>query len=491
MTLTFLSHRRKSIWRSKSTGKSIALRIVMGLLIAYFLVNFLVLAYFLDKVLAKVYPNQDVVESFNGLVLYYFLVDLFMRFQLQELPTVMIKPYLHLKVKKRQIVNYLSLSSLATFFNLWSLVFVLPFILKVILPRYGSAAFWGMLIAVVGLTLFNNYFIQWVKRKVSVNTSWMVGMLAVILLLWGLESYFRLFSVSDWSVAIFAKIIAQPAYAGICVLLAAIIYFVNRQYLKNNLYLEELQKSGSESKSVTEIPFLDRFGRTGDLAANELKLILRNKRPRAVLMLSVMFMFYGLIFYTQEIYQGYGWIIFCGLFMTGIFIINYGQLMFGWQSAHFDGLLVHKISIKDFFASKFLLFTFFSTVCFILTIPYVYFGWHVLVVHFIMFVWNLGVNAVLVLYFANRNYKRIDLTKGGAFNWEGIGASQWILSIPLMIGPFIIYWPFAYMGYPKVGLALLGITGITFIVTREFWIRKLVSNFEGKRYTIAEGFRNK
>lgn len=491
MTWTFLSHQRKALWRSKNTGKSIALRIVMGILIAYFLINFLVLAWFLDKILVSYYPKQDIVDSFNSLLLYYFLVDLFMRFQLQELPTIAVKPYLHLRVKKNEIVNYLSLSSLATFFNLWSILFVLPFLIKIVLPRHGTFAFWGMLVAVLGLTLFNNFFIQWVKRKVSVSASWMVALLALILLLWGLDYYVRLFSISELSIVMFGKIIAQPAYAGVCLLMALGIYFVNRLYLKNNLYLEELQKSGGEAKSATEIPFLDRFGRTGDLAANELKLIFRNKRPRAVIMLSVMFMFYGLIFYTQDMYQGYGWIIFCGLFMTGIFIINYGQMMFGWQSAHFDGLLVHKISIKDFFASKFLLFTLFSSVCFILTIPYVYFGWHVLIVHFIMFAWNLGVNAVLVLFFANRNYKRIDLTKGGAFNWEGIGASQWILAIPLMAGPYVIYLPFYLLGYPKVGLALLGITGVAFIVTREFWIRVLVANFEIKRYKIAEGFRNK
>lgn len=188
--------------------------------------------------------------------------------------------------------------------------------------------------------------------------------------------------------------------------------------------------------------------------------------------------------------QGYGAAIFCGMFMTGVFIINYGQFMFSWQSSHFDGLLTSKISIEEFFKSKFLLFTIFSTINLILTIPYVYFGWKILLVHVIMYIWNLGVNTLLVLYFANRNYKRIDLSKSASFNWEGVGASQWILSIPLLISPFIIFYPLAWLGYGEAGLVIIGLTGLSLIVTRQYWINKLVALFNEKRYTIAEGFRN-
>ena len=97
----------------------------------------------------------------------------------------------------------------------------------------------------------------------------------------------------------------------------------------------------------------------------------------------------------------------------------------------------------------------------------------------------------MVLYFANRNYKRIDLSKGAAFNWEGVGGNQWILSLPLMIAPFIIYGPFALLKHADIGLALLTATGLIFILTRAFWIKKLEADFYTKRYTIAEGFRNK
>ena len=165
--------------------------------------------------------------------------------------------------------------------------------------------------------------------------------------------------------------------------------------------------------------------------------------------------------------------------------------MFSWQASHFDGLLVSKISFSDFLKAKYLLFTIVSTGFFLLTLPYVYFGWRTIMIHFIMYLWNIGINITIVLFFANRNYKRIDLSKGAAFNWEGVSGNQWILSFPLMITPFVIYGPFALLGHANIGLALLAAAGLIFIFTRGFWIKQLEADFYTKRYKIAEGFRNK
>jgi len=97
----------------------------------------------------------------------------------------------------------------------------------------------------------------------------------------------------------------------------------------------------------------------------------------------------------------------------------------------------------------------------------------------------------MVLFFANRNYKRMDLSKGAAFNWEGMSGNQWILSFPLLIAPFIIYVPFAILHQANTGLGILGLVGLVCTFTRGFWIKKLEADFHTKRYTIAEGFRNK
>jgi hypothetical protein len=463
----------------------------MAVLILYLFANLLLVSFFLDKILVSVFPNGEVVSAFASCLLYYFLLDIVARFQMQELPTLSVKPYLNLDIKRRQIINYLSFISLSSGFNVAPFILTLPFLIKIVLPQHGIAVFCGLLLAILGCTLFNHFFSLWLKRKVNLNAWWMLAFLGVIGLLIFLDFYLHVISFSAISTFIFTGIIAQPSLAILPVLLAVGMYLINYLFLKSNLYLDELHAASVSGKSVSEFPFLSRFGKLGDLVANELKLIFRNKRSKSALMMSFFFLFYGLLFYNNpKLGAGYGSAIFCGMFMTGLFIINYGQFMFGWQSSHFDGILSSRISVEDFFKSKLLLFTIFSTINLILTIPYAYFGWKIILIHFIMYLWNLGVNSLLVLYFATRNYRRIDLSKSASFNWEGVGASQWILSIPLLITPFVIFYPLQWIGYPEAGLTLLGITGLTFIITRQFWVNKLVEVFNQKRYTIAEGFRN-
>jgi hypothetical protein len=108
-----------------------------------------------------------------------------------------------------------------------------------------------------------------------------------------------------------------------------------------------------------------------------------------------------------------------------------------------------------------------------------------------MYLWNIGVNTTIVLFFANRNYKRIDLSRRASMNWEGVGATQMLLSFPLIITPYIIYGPLALFKHADIGLAILAITGLAFIFTRSYWIKQLEADFNTKRYKIAEGFRNK
>lgn len=490
MIRIFFQHEIKSFLRTVGAGKSIAIKVVMGILILYLLLNVLALAFFMDKILEEVAPNDDLIASFCKIILYYFLFDLLFRFQLQELPTLQVQPYLHLRIKKNKIVQYLSFASLLSFFNLWPILLFLPFIFKIIWVDAGHASAWIFILAIIGFTVFNNYLSLFIKRKANLNGWVYIGFAVLLVLITTADFSWHLYSIRNISFAFFNGLLQHYELVFVPIILAAVMYFINFNYLKNNLYLEELGSKKTAYKSSTDIPFFNRFGKIGDLASNEIKLILRNKRSRSALIMTGAFLFYGLLFYTNKAY-GEGMKLFCGTFMTGLFIINYGQFMFSWQGSHFDGILISKISFKDFLKAKFLLFTVVSTIAFLLTLPYVYFGWHVIFVHFVMYLWNIGVNTVIVLFFANRNYKRIDLSKGASFNWEGVGATQLLMGFPILLAPFVIYWPSSWLGYPTAGLVILGVVGIVFLLTRNYWIKQLKADFEQKKYTIAEGFRNK
>ncbi|RYE19531.1 MAG: hypothetical protein EOP51_19675 [Sphingobacteriales bacterium] len=493
MLSTFVDHELKAFWRSKGTGKGVAVRVIMWVLILYLLLNVIVVGFALEKILEAAFPNDEVIVSFCGLLLLYYLFELLSRMQLQELPTLRVQPYLHLPVRRNTLVKYLSVASLLSMFNLWPFVLFLPFIFRVVMPDSGGTVALAFIVAIAGLTVLNNYLALYIKRKANLN-GWVFLIAGSILTLISLGDFmWHLYDIRAISYSFFWPMVQRPYLALIPVILGVGMYYLNFSYLKQNLYLEDINSSKpSAYKSSTEFPFLSKFGSVGDLVANEIKLILRNKRSRSALIMGLLFMFYGLVFYTNPKMGSNDYsAIFVGVFMTGIFIINYGQFMHSWQASHFDGILVSKVKIADFIKGKYLLFTMVSTVAFVLTLPYVYFGWRIVLVHFVMYVYNLGVNTTIILFFANRNHKRIDLSKGASFNWEGVGATQLLIGFPLLLVPFLIYIPFGIMGHANMGLAALALIGATGVFLRPYWIKKLEQDFYTKKFAMAEGFRNK
>ncbi len=489
MLFTFLSHQWKSFWRSRNKAGSIAAQIVLGLFVIYFLVLAVVIGFGMGEFIEKFLPGQDPQTVFNGFVLYYFLLDMMMRIQLQELPTLSIVPYLHLNIRRKTIVNFLNFRSLFTFFNLLPCFIFLPFIIVNIEDVYGSAAALSYCIAIVSMILFNHFLVLYLKRKSIFNVVVFGAGVAVVLVFIALDFYdvISIRGVSNW---LFNQVMKYPLVGLAFGAAAFAIYKYNAAFLSDNLYTEELGTK-DEKKASTDYPFLNRFGRVGELAALELKLILRHKRSRNSLIMALLFLAYGLIFYKQSAIEQnqFGMMLFAAIFMTGIIIVNYGQFMYAWQSTHFDGLLTSKINFKDFIKAKFLLFSISTTIVAVLSSLYGLISYKLLLLHLAAYLYNLGIGTVVVLYLANFNYKRLDISGGASFNWQGVGATQWLLGFPLLLVPMLIYMPFGIANKPFLGLIVLGLLGVLGLIFRNFFVNLIVSKFEKQRYKIAEGFR--
>jgi len=117
--------KRSSIWQ-----KNLALNIVLGFFILLMLFYLLLLGLFIDKILLEVKPDDDPIMVFNGILLYYFGAEFFMRFFMQSLPTLNIETYLHLPVKKSSIVHYVAAKSVFVIGNYLTWLVVFPFAFK-------------------------------------------------------------------------------------------------------------------------------------------------------------------------------------------------------------------------------------------------------------------------------------------------------------------------------------------------------------------------
>jgi hypothetical protein len=489
MPVVFLNHQWKAFWRSRNRKGSIATQIVLIFFILYFLSAAIAAGFGMAHLLLQIFPDEDIIKSFNGIILYYFAFDLVMRLQLQELPTLSIIPYLHLKIPKNKIISFLNVKALFSVFNLWPFLLFLPFCFVKIAARYGGFVTVTYVVAILSIAFFNNYFVLYIKRKSISNVWYTVAGLAVIALFAVLE-YYKVISIMSWSNYVFNGIARQPLAGLAFSMAAAAIFKINTSYLRRNLYTEELS-SADEKKVSTDYAFLNRFGKVGELAALELKLILRHKRSRTSLFMGFLFLFYGFVFYKKNVIatDAFGQMMFGAIFMTGISILMYGQFMFAWQSAHFDGLLSNKINFKDFIRAKFLLFSIGCTIITLLASFYGFLSPKLLLLHLTAYLYNVGFGTVVVLYLANFNYKRLEINKSATFNYQGISANQWLLMFPYALTPILIYLPFGLFDRPYLGLMIVSLFGLMMILMRGYWVNFITKKFEQQRYKIAEGFR--
>jgi len=489
MLATLIAHQWKESRRSATFQKSIAVNIILGFFIVYFLLCFLVIGFFIDAILKETFPGISPVQAFNGFLLFYFIVDLFMRFILQELPVLAIQPYLHLPVKKANLVHYVLFKSVPSLFNFWQFLILVPFMVKVLVPAYGAGVALVWLAAIVAFIFFNNFLCLYFKRQLS-NKPKLTLVFALIIIALMLLDYGGYLSLRQASAEAFGYLLQHPWAIALPLVLCLLVYALNYQFLRAHTYPEEIAVRQTKSVEGSDITFLNRFGEMGKLIALEMKLIWRHKRSKSVVFMSVFFLFYGFIFYPNKAYQdGFVMYIFVGIIMTGMFMFNYGQFMPSWQSGHFDALLTKQISPYQFYQAKFWFFIPIIFIAFLLTLPYGFFGTKIVLINLAAFFFNIGINVFVVFYFSVLNKSRIDLSKSAAFNYQGVGASKFVMMLPLILLPMLIYAPFGFMGLPYWGIFAIGLVGLTGFIFHRQLLQLAANRFLANKYKIAAGFR--
>lgn len=448
------------------------------------------LGFGLNAIITNVLNKPDSFTFLNMLLLYYFVVEFVMRYMIQNVPVLDIQPYLHLPIRRSRIMHFLLVKSLVHVLNFTVLLLFTPFAFTVVNEKFGTVGAWSWLLSIWGISVCLHYVVILFKKQLD-DSIW--GILAFVLLFSGLAAadYYQWFRLSDVSAALFFAAADQSIVLFSALIFLGSLYFLNYQFFLKGIYSDQHQLTKTVARKTQNFTFLKGLGSIGELINLELKLIFRNKRPRTVLYMSGMFLLYGLFFYTQDKYVvGMpAFLLFVGVFITGIFMINYGQFLFSWQANHFDFTLTRPVSLRQFIESKYWLLNTVTVFCFLLSIPYAYFGWNIVFNHAMLTLFNMGVNIFIILNMAMWGPKKLNLTKGGSMNYEGVGAAQWVMGIPILVSPYVIYTPFAIYGRADLGVMALGLIGLVGIVLRPYLLTLTTRRLERLKYSIAEGFR--
>jgi hypothetical protein len=486
----FLQQQWKETTRSSIWQRNLATNIFIGFFLLLMMGYLLMLGILIDPILRQIFPDDEPVTIFNGIIIYYLGFDLLIRYMMQSLPTFAVESYLHLPIRKRTMVHFVISKSIFHALNFLPLLVFVPFALRSVAASYSSLATIAWLLAVVLLIFNNNFLATYLKRQL-VSKPLITLLAGVILISLAVLDHFGFIKLTIVSSAFFSALLKYPFLTFLTVLLVLSSYSLNFFLLKSKLYPEEIIKRKSyHIQDIPRIKYLTSMGLTGDLIMLDMKLWWRHKRTRTMLYMFPLFIFYGFFFYPNPQYkESIGMLIFVGTFMTGGMTMNYLNYAFGYESNHFDGLLTSRVDMDLYIKAKLSIGMLISTICFIITIPYFLFDIDILIINFVTYLFNLGFISFTILYMSTYNKKRMDLSKSGSFNYQGVGASNWLILLPAFVMPILIYLPFWAFDYPYTGFATIGLIGILGLLTRKYWVKAIERNFYRRKYIMADGFR--
>lgn len=492
MFKSLISLEWKAFVRSASVGKSIGLKILMVFLGLYFTLAFLLIGIGLYPLVQEYFPGEEPLFLVNRFALIWLFVELSYRFFLQTLPVLDIKPLLILPIRKRNVVNFVLLKSIFSFFNFLPLLIIVPFgIFNSYKSGFPLSSILAWMIAMIGITLSVNFANFIIKKRFTDNLKALIPVMVLIGILAILE-YFKIFESSFWFAKGLNAILKYPFLSIIPVMLFLILYKWNQKDLESKFYLDATLNENKKSADTKEFLWTSHFGELAPYLQLDLKLIWRNKRPKTAIYMSLLLLGYGLMFYSNDTYQDIpGFFVFVGIFMTGIFMMNFGQFVPAWDASYYPLIMSQNIPMDKYLTAKASLITFSVVVLAILTTPYVYFGWRIFVLNLVCAVYNIGINIPLLLYAGSFNKKRIDLDKSPFMNYQGTGAAQWLVGIPLMVLPVFLFWIFYKLISYEGGMAFLFVLGVMGLLLRNQAIDFIAQVYKRKKYAMIEGFRQK
>ena len=488
MIQKFLYLEWKAFTRSASFGANLAIKILMVFLALYFTLVFLAVGIGAFYILKKL--HLDPIVSINKFLIYYFLFDLIVRLLLQKIPVMNIRPLLVFPIKKPTIVHFSLGKTVLSFFNLVHAFLFLPFSIVLIYEGYDvlSVILWHT--AMVSLVYINN-FVNIVLNNKDNLLAVFLGITAVFA---GLQ-YYGFFDITNYTAPFFDAFFNTYWAFVIPVLLLVGLYYVTFNYFKSNLYLDAGLTSKHDIAKTENLTWLNQFGTIGTFLKNDIKLIKRNKRSKTTVGLSVMFLFYGLLFFTNgiEAYNNPVMHIFAGIFVSGGFLITFGQFVPSWDSAYYQLMMTQNIPYKGYLSSKWWLMVIATIVSTILASFYLYFGWQIYMTIVVGAIYNIGVNSHLVLLGGAYTKTPIDLSSGkGAFSdKKAFNIKTMLVSIPQLALPVLLYWAGSTLANANVGLAsvaLLGIMGFAFKNKAFSMIEKI---YKTEKYATIAAYKQK
>lgn len=488
MFTRFISLEWKAFTRASSFASSVVMKVFMIIAAVYFSLIFLSLGFFGFDILQD--TGQDPLVLLSKFMVYYMLMDLLIRIFLQKIPVMNIRPLLTLPIKRGTIVHFAIGKTVLSFFNFLHYFLFVPFAIRLAAEGYDALNVLLWWVGITALIYCNNFL-----NILANNKDWVfMVILAVFAGIAGLQ-YFQVFDITIVTSVFYHGLYATYYMFLIPVAGLAGLWFATYKYFRNALYLDTGLKGKHDIAETQDYTWLNRFGTMGTFLKNDIKLIRRNKRSKTTIIMSVLFLFYGLLFMTGalEVYDKPFWKVFAAIFVSGGFLFTFGQFVPSWDSAYYPLMMSQNIKYKDYIASKWWLIVIGTLVSTVLASFYLYFGIETYLFVVAGALYNIGVNSHLVLLGGAFIKTPIDLasSKQAFGDKKAFNMKTMLLSIPKLLLPVALFIIGDYISGPTLGYMVLAGAGVIGFAFRNVVFRQIEKVYKIEKYKTLDAYKQK
>ena len=483
----FLKLNWKEFNRSKSLGGKTVAKVFKWFGIVY--VAILSLAW---GIILSWPKEEDVMAPFlyiNKQLIYGLVYLVVMRYFIQSLPVLNIKPLLLTPLLKKKIVRYVVLKTVPTYFNILPLFFLIPFSISLSQNDEFSALgliFWN--INLVGLIYLTNFFNFLLNNKRN-----LIYVLGAFLALIKALDYYSIVDFTIYSEKFFYFFYETPYVALFTWVLVFWLYNYVSTFFYNGLYIDKGIKSKVKEANLEDYSWLDSLGKTAVFIKNDLRLLKRSKRAKMAVYMGIGLLFYGLIFQSSEELLGSTFTFFGYLFSTGGFLFMFGSFVPSWDSQYYPLMMTQNIEYKEYLNSKWSLMiigTIISTI--LASFIYSFFGINAVFAVLAGSAYNMGVNGYLTLWAGAYTKTPIDLnSSSNAFgDKKALNAKTILVGIPQMLVPILVYF-FGNLYYDHMTACLL-VAGLGFlgIFLKPFAFSLIMKAYKSEKYSTLKAYKS-
>ncbi|ALM49193.1 hypothetical protein AMR72_10000 [Flavobacterium psychrophilum] len=479
----------KSFTRASSFAGNMALKVFMILGAIYFGVLFLIMGLASYHII-KEQMGQDPLVVVNKFIIYYLVLDLLIRFFLQKVPVINIRPLLTLPIKRSTIVNFALGKTALSFFNILHCFFFIPFSVMLIINGYDvvNVILWHL--GIIALIYANNFLNLLIYDK-----DWLFWTIAVILAAVGIVQYYSFFDITIVTSVFYQGMYSTYYVFLIPIVVLAFLWITCFKLFSKELYLDTGLKGKHEIAETQDYTWLNKFGTLGTFLKNDIKLLRRNKRSKTTLIMSVAFIFYGLLFFTSaiEIYDGPFWKMFAGIFVSGGFMFTFGQFVPSWDSAYYPLMMSQNIQYKEYISSKWWLVVIGTVISAVVAAFYLYFGVETYLMILAGAIYNIGVNSHLVLLGGAYIKTPIDLasSKQAFGDKKAFNVKTLLLSVPKILLPVALYAIGYYFMSPEAGMIIVVAFGVLGFAFRNWVFSMIEKVYKIEKYKTLAAYKQK